>query len=135
MTNPENEAIVLSFLAALGPTLEGFKKTFRDGFTDDVLWESVGGTPHVGLAACLTHLDELHDAIGMESCSVEVLNVASNNDVVLTERIDRMHRSDGSICCGFEFRIMGTFVLRDGRIARYTDYYDSLGAARAMGRL
>lgn len=25
----------------------------------------------------------------------------------------------------FEFRIMGTFVIRDRKIARYTDYYDS----------
>lgn len=64
-----------------------------------------------------------------------MLNIASNEDVVLTERIDRMQTADGSIACGFEFRIMGTFVIRDRKIARYTDYYDSLGAARAMGRI
>jgi len=135
MTNLANEAIVRSFFGGMGPTIEAFKKTYTEMFTDDVVWESVGGEPHVGRDACVAHLDELHRAVGMEHCTIEVLNIASNDDVVLTERIDRMHRADGSIASGFVFRIMGTFVIRDGKIARYTDYYDSLGAARAMGRL
>ena len=132
MTNPENEAIVRAFLAGMGPTLDAFKTTYAELMTDDVVWESVGGTPHVGRDACIHHLDELKQGMGMEHCTIEVLNMASDDDVVLTERIDRMHRTDGSVI--FEFRIMGTFVLRGGRIARYTDYYDSLGAAKALGR-
>lgn len=132
-TNPGNEAIVRTFLAGMGPTLEAFKKTYTEMMTDDVLWESVGGVPHHGRAASVAHLDELRAQTGMEYCTIEVLNIASAGDVVLTERIDHMHRADGAVI--FDFRIMGTFVLRDGLIARYTDYYDSLGAARALGRL
>lgn len=71
----------------------------------------------------------------MEYCTIEILNIASAGDVVLTERIDRMHRADGSVVLDFAFRIMGTFELRDGLIARYTDYYDSLGFARVAGRI
>ena len=119
----------------MGPTLDGFKKTFAEMLTDDVVWESVGGEPHVGRDVCIAHLDELHSAIGMEYCTIDILNIASVGNVVLTERLDRMHTADGSIACGFVFRIMGTFEVRDGKIARYTDYYDSLGAARAMGRI
>jgi limonene-1,2-epoxide hydrolase len=135
MTNAANEAIVRAFLGGMGPTIDGFKKTFTEMLTEDVCWESVGGAPHVGRDVCVAHVDELHRAVGMEYCTIEMLNIASNDDVVLTERIDRMHRADGSVASGFVFRIMGTFVIRDGKIARYTDYYDSLGAARAMGRI
>ena len=133
MTNQENEAIVRAFFAGMGPSIEEFKKTYRDFLTDDVEWESVGGTPHIGIEDSVKHLDELFEQTGMAYCEIEVLNIASNGDVVMTERVDHMLRADGSTI--FDFRIMGTFVLRDGRIARYTDYYDSLGAARALGRL
>ncbi len=133
MTNQENETIVRAFLARMGPTLEAFKKTYRDTMTDDVHWESVGGTPHIGVEECVKHLDELPAETGMDCCEIEVLNIPSDGDVVLTERVDHMHRADGSVI--FDLRIMGTFVLRDERIARYTDYYDSLGAARALGRI
>jgi len=133
MTNPENEAIVRAFLAGMGPDIEAFKKTYAETMTEDVLWESVGGVPHQGRDLCIRHLDELKTEIGMEYCVIEVLNIASDGDMVLTERIDHCYREDGSLI--FDFRIMGTFEVRDGRIARYTDYYDSLGAARAMGRI
>jgi limonene-1,2-epoxide hydrolase len=129
----DNENLVRSFLAGMGPTLDDFKATYRAMLTDDVEWESVGGKPHLGLEDCVHHLDELRQETGMERCEIEILNIASSGDVVLTERLDTMIRADGSPI--LTFRIMGTFVVRDGRIERYTDYYDSLGAARSLGRL
>ena len=134
MTNSGNEAIVRAFFAGMGPTFTDFVATYENFLTPDVHWESVGGTPHIGRNVCVEHLHELHH-LGMEYCTIEVLNMASSGDVVLTERIDRMHRADGSPLFDFTFRIMGTFELRDGKIARYTDYYDSLGFAKASGRI
>jgi limonene-1,2-epoxide hydrolase len=68
-------------------------------------------------------LDDLHARTGMQYCTIEVLNLASVGDVVLTERVDSMYRADGTKI--MEFRLMGAIELRDGLIARYTDYLDT----------
>ena len=41
--------------------------------------------------------------------------------MVLTERIDRIRTPSGVQ----GVPVMGTFVLRDGKIARWTDYWDT----------
>ena len=134
MSNPANELLVRTFLGGMGPTFEAFVKTYDEMFHEDVVWESVGGTPHIGRKVCVEHLHELHAAMGMEYCTIDILNIASAGDVVLTERVDRMHRADGTLMFDFAFRIMGTFVIQDDKIIRYTDYYDSLGFGKVAGR-
>lgn len=51
---------------------------------------------------------------------IETINIAVNDDVVLTERIDTL--------AGPGFRValpvMGTFVVRDGKIVAWRDYLD-----------
>ena len=49
-------------------------------------------------------------------------NIAANGDVVLTERLDMIEGPDGTI---HAVPVMGTFVLEGGKIARWTDYFDS----------
>jgi limonene-1,2-epoxide hydrolase len=129
----DNEALVRRFLGGMGPTIEDFKNTYRECLTDDVEWESVGSKPRLGLEESVRHVDELKAESGMEYCTIEILNLAAAGDVVLTERVDTMCKADGTpvLAC----RVMGTFVIRDEKIARYTDYLDTLGAARALGRI
>jgi limonene-1,2-epoxide hydrolase len=74
-------------------------------------------------------LDDLHARTGMTHCTIEVLNIASVGDVVLTERVDSMYRADGTKI--MEFRLMGALELRDGLIVRYTDYLDTAPIAAA----
>jgi len=50
----------------------------------------------------------------------EVLHIAQNGDVVLTERIDRFEVAGKKI----ELPVMGTFEVRDGKIAAWRDYFD-----------
>ena len=128
----ENEEVVRSFIADWAPNLDAMKKSYRDHLTEDVYWESVGSTPHEGLEEAIRHLDELREQNGMEYCTADILHIASDGDVVLTERVDRMHRADGSVLA--DFRIMGAFELRDGRICRYSDYLDMARAAQVLGR-
>jgi limonene-1,2-epoxide hydrolase len=59
----------------------------------------------------------------MAYCTIEVINIASVGDVVLTERVDSMYRADGAKI--MEFRLMGAIELLDGLIVRYTDYLDT----------
>jgi limonene-1,2-epoxide hydrolase len=118
-----NEQIVREFFAAMGPTLEEFKRNYRERMAEDVVWETVGLPPHRGRDACLAYLDDLHARTGMAYCTIEVINIASVGDVVLTERVDSMYRADGAKI--MEFRLMGAIELLDGLIVRYTDYLDT----------
>jgi limonene-1,2-epoxide hydrolase len=125
----DSEQFVRDFFAAMGPTLEDFKRDYRDRMAGDVVWETVGLPAHRGRDACLAYLDDLHARTGMTHCTIEVLNIASVGDVVLTERVDSMYRADGTKI--MEFRLMGALELRDGLIVRYTDYLDTAPIAAA----
>lgn len=122
------ELLVREFFAAMGPTLDDFKRNFRDRMTADVIWESVGLSRHEGLEGCVAYLDDLNRRTGMEYCEIEVLHMASDGDVVLSERIDTMFRGDGTAI--MSFRIMGAIEVRDGQIARYTDYFDTASTTK-----
>jgi limonene-1,2-epoxide hydrolase len=119
----DNDQFVRDFFAAMGPTLEDFKRNYRERMAEDVVWETVGLPAHHGRNACLAYVDDLHARTGMTYCTIEVLNIASVGDVVLTERLDSMYRADGTKI--MEFRLMGAIELRDGLIVRYTDYLDT----------
>ncbi len=51
---------------------------------------------------------------------VEMLHIASDGETVLTERIDTI--SAGKVSAGIE--LMGVFVVRDGLITEWRDYFD-----------
>ena len=56
-----------------------------------------------------------------ESYEYQTINLAADGDAVLTERLD-MIRTPSSVQ---GVPVMGTFVLRDGKIAGWTDYSDT----------
>jgi limonene-1,2-epoxide hydrolase len=126
----DNAQLVRDFFDAMGPTLADFKRNYRKRMADDVVWESVGLPRHEGKDACVAYLDDLHARTGMEYCTVEMLHVAAAGDVVLSERIDTMRRADGSEI--MSFRIMGAIELRDGKITRYSDYFDTAAARTGL---
>lgn len=126
----DNEQFVRDFFAAMGPTLEDFKRNYRERLAEDVVWETVGLPAHHGRDACLAYLDNLHARTGMTYCTIEVLNLASVDHVVLTERVDSMYRADGTKI--MEFRLMGALELLNGFIVRYTDYLDTAPLAAGM---
>lgn len=118
----DREAQTLAFFDGMGPDLATFRQTYSDMLAPDVVWETVGRPPRVGLPACLDYLDTLHAGTGMEYCDVELISMASTRDLVFTERIDAMKRADGSLF--MDFRIVGITEFRGAKIVRYTDYCD-----------
>lgn len=52
----------------------------------------------------------------------KIENIAADGDVVLTERVDTINGFDG---CIHGVPVMGTFVVEDGLITRWTDYFDT----------
>lgn len=56
-------------------------------------------------------------------------NIASDGNVVLTERLDLIKGPDGKI---HGVPVMGAFVLSNGKITRWTDYWDTGLPAKMM---
>jgi limonene-1,2-epoxide hydrolase len=127
------EQVVFDFLTGMGPSLDDFKRDYRQRMTDDVIWDNVGFPVIKGIEACIAHLDTLKEVTGMEYCTIEIYNLASMGNVVLTERLDTMYRADDSVI--IDYRIMGALEVRDGKICRYTDYFDTIPTAQAFAHL
>jgi len=75
----------------------------------------------VDLALCQCWAEEITAFVDfLKEKQTKVLNIAGNGNVVLTERIDHFHRAAGVI----DLPVMGTFEVRDGKIAAWRDYFD-----------
>lgn len=128
-STPE-EHLVVDFFHAMGPTFEAFERNFVDRLAEDAEWESVGLPVRRGRAACLDYLHDLNVRTGMEYCTIDFISLATSQNTVLSERVDTMLRADGSPI--MRVRIMGAVEVRNGKIIRYTDYFD-MASARSHG--
>jgi len=87
-------------------------------FTDDAVYHNIPVDPVVGPDAIKAMFAMF--TTGVERIEFRVLNIAAAGDTVLTERIDVFTFPDKTI----ELPVMGTFEVRDGKIAKWRDYFD-----------
>ena len=89
----------------------------ENAFAEDVLYHNIPMEPIEGKAQAGAF------ARGMNPQSVnwEVLNIAENGDVVLTERIDNFVLADGK---PLSIPVMGTMIIEEGKIKVWKDYFD-----------
>ena len=87
-------------------------------FTDDAVYHNIPVAPVTGRDAIRATIEMF--TTGVERVEFRVLHIAAAGDVVLTERVDVFVLPDKII----ELPVMGTFELRDGRIAAWRDYFD-----------
>jgi limonene-1,2-epoxide hydrolase len=109
-------ALVLEFCEAFG---KGSAPTdLVEYFTDDAVYHNIPVEPAIGREAILGLLNMfLTPAEGVE---FRVRNIVANDNVVLTERVDVFRLPNATI----ELPVMGTFEVRDGKIAAWRDYFD-----------
>jgi limonene-1,2-epoxide hydrolase len=89
-----------------------------DAFTDDGVYHNMPLPPAVGKAAIAALLGVI---LGPASdVRFEIRQIAAAGDVVLTERVDRFVMGGKTV----ELPVMGAFVVRDGKIAAWRDYFD-----------
>jgi limonene-1,2-epoxide hydrolase len=86
--------------------------------TEDVEYQNMPITPVKGREAVKEQLEALL-AMGGDS-EWKVLREVADGDVVMNERVDRFEIG-GSWA---DLPVMGVFVLRDGLIAEWRDYFD-----------
>ncbi len=87
-------------------------------FHSDAVWDNVALGVHHG------H-DEIREAVKgyvqrMESAELELLNIAVNGNIVLTERVDHFVYDGNEIAA----RCMGAFEVAGDKISAWRDYFD-----------
>jgi limonene-1,2-epoxide hydrolase len=92
--------------------------TLVEYFTDDAVYHNIPVAPVTGRDAIRATIEMF--TTGVDRMEFRVLHIAAAGDVVLTERVDVFVLPDKII----ELPVMGTFELRDGRIAAWRDYFD-----------
>lgn len=113
-----NEAfdLVLRFCDAFG---KGATPTeLVDYFADDAVYHNIPVDPAVGREAILGLLNMF--LTPTERVEFRVTNIVASGNTVLTERVDVFHLPNAVI----ELPVMGTFEVRDGKIAAWRDYFD-----------
>ena len=88
--------------------------------TDDVEYENVG------MGVCRGH-DEVRALLGpflesAEGMAWEVLAQLESGDTVMNERVDRFFLPGGK---EVDVRVAGYFEVRDGKVRRWRDYFDT----------
>jgi limonene-1,2-epoxide hydrolase len=116
--------VVTQFLATASEGRDGFTKAVRGWFTPQTVWENVGLSTTVGPDEALGLMQNMGGAMGVDSLRIENRAVAAQGRKVLTERVDYMLGASGET--KMEVPCMGVFeVDADGKITRWTDYFDS----------
>jgi limonene-1,2-epoxide hydrolase len=102
--------------------------------TEDCVWGNAGFPPAVGIKDIIAKHEASERVFGDYELHIDLLNIASNGDVVFTERVDQGRERD----TGAEIltvQVTGVFELRDGRICRWVDYFDPRGLLERLAVL
>lgn len=86
-------------------------------FAEDVVYHNIPMAPLNGKAQAM----EMIRGMQPQSVDWEVLNIAENGNVVLTERVDNFVMADGK---HLSLPVMGTMELSEGKITAWRDYFD-----------
>ncbi|OBK19381.1 limonene-1,2-epoxide hydrolase family protein [Mycobacterium asiaticum] len=96
-------------------------EALRPLLAEGAVYQNVGMPAFTGPDAIVENM-AAQFAMFPDAYAFEIVNLASDGSVVLTERLDYIQTPDGSKPA---IPVMGTFVVDDdGRITRWTDYFD-----------
>jgi limonene-1,2-epoxide hydrolase len=96
-------------------------EALRPFITDDAVYQNVGMPATTGVEAILQNMGAQF-AMFPDAYAFEIVNIAGDGQVVLTERLDYIRTPAGTVA---GVPVMGTFVVDDrGKITRWTDYFD-----------
>ena len=96
-------------------------EALRPLIADNAVYQNVGMPASNGVDAIVENM-AAQFAMFPDAYAFEIVNMASDGPVVLTERLDYIQAPDGSKPA---VPVMGAFVVGDdGKITRWTDYFD-----------
>jgi limonene-1,2-epoxide hydrolase len=96
-------------------------EALRRLLANDAVYQNVGMPASIGVEAIVENMGAQFSMFP-DAYAFEIVNIASDGPVVLTERLDYIQAPNGTKPA---IPVMGTFVINgDGKIARWTDYFD-----------
>ena len=121
--------VVRRFCAAWGDDLgAGELAAF---FTEDGVYHNIPMAPVIGRENIAKNISSFirPGAPGIMGIKFNLINIAANGPIVMTERVDAFRLPNKS----FELPVMGTFEIRDGKIKAWRDYFDLNQFTTRMG--
>lgn len=110
----------------------GFAEAVERYFTSDTHYRNVGMSDARGIEETLAFIAGFEQVAGANShIRVETLSSASEGNRVYNERIDEVVAADGRVVASIA--VMGIFVVEDGKITEWRDYFDTAGLAAQLG--
>jgi len=110
-----NEKLVLDFI-------ESWNRLDYDAIygamAEDIFYHNIPMEPCNGMAEVRAFFDG--GGFNFDAAQWDVHAIATNGNVVLTERTDKFKMAGQWIA----IRVMGTFEIEDGKIAKWRDYFD-----------
>jgi len=111
---------VTAFCAAFPE--DGGRIAVRQWFTPRTIWVNEGVSTTTGIEEAIAMIDGLETSLGIATVRIEMLAIAADGNRVLTERLDKFERADGSKIG--EAKVMGIFELDSDHIVAWRDYFD-----------
>lgn len=107
------------------------KSAVRQWFTPNTVWVNEGISVTTGIDEAIAALEAVEKLVGIKDAHFDMLAIAADRNRVLTERLDRFHRADGSEIGAA--MVMGIFEIEDDHIIAWRDYYDVRNAEKWAG--
>jgi limonene-1,2-epoxide hydrolase len=117
-----NEDVLREVLRAWETSIAASQEAIRTHFTGDCRWEQAGLPTTTGPDEAADLMGSM-EQMGFSCMAVEFRNVAVAGDVVFTERVDWLVRTDGSRLGPWP--VVGVTEFRNGKISAWREYFDS----------
>jgi len=112
--------IVTAFCA--GFPEDGGKASIRRWFTNKTVWVNEGVSTTTGIEEAIAFLERPGRSPDIAAVHFDMLAIAVDGNRVLTERLDRFVRADGSEVAAV--KLMGIFEVEGDCIVAWRDYFD-----------
>ena len=123
---PTPTETVIAFCAAFSK--DHGKSAVRQWFTPETIWVNEGISVTTGIEEAIAALEAVEQQVGIKGSHFDMLAIAADGNRVLTERLDRFKRADGSEIGAA--MVMGIFEVEGDRIVAWRDYYDVRNAEK-----
>jgi limonene-1,2-epoxide hydrolase len=126
-----NRDAVEQFFGAWSASFDALLDSFDRHLADDARWEQTGLPTTSTKAEALELLKAFRQQLELATIDVELVHVADDEGVVLTERVDHLRRDDGSLIASFP--VMGALEFDGaGRIAAWREIFDPRAALELL---
>jgi len=112
--------IVKAFCATIPE--DGGKVAIRRYFTPNTVWVNEGISRTTGVDEAIAFLERPNRSTSIAAVHFDMLAIAADGNRVLTERLDRFVRTDGSEIAAI--KVMGIFEVVGDHIVAWRDYAD-----------